>query len=181
MPCCRMAPGSPAQRICWCTTAACDFNGSEAEVTTNIQKGSRRGLLVAGLGALLVLLLVTIQFAAAQGTRFNGEITDEHLNCTQSPVKAVGGITKKEACVLYWAHFANPRSKYVLYDAATKTTYQLDDQMGAQPYVGGKVQVTGTLNAATKTIQAFFAAVTTAWRIGSSLSPPSERLMISAP
>ena len=121
-------------------------------MTTNLGKGSRKGLLAMALGALLVLVLVTVQFVAAQGTKFNGEITDEHLNCIQSPVKAVAGITKKEACVLYWAHFATPPSKYVLYDAATKTTYQLDDQTGVQPYVGGKVEITGTLNAATKTI-----------------------------
>jgi hypothetical protein len=67
-------------------------------------------------------------------------------------VKAVEGVTKKEGCVLYWAHFAKPPSKFVLYDAATKTTYQLDDQNLAQPYVGETVQITGTLNAANKTI-----------------------------
>jgi hypothetical protein len=54
----------------------------------------------------------------------------------------------------YWAHFAKPLSKYVLYDAATKTTYQLDDQLNVQPYVGETVQITGTLNAATKMIHA---------------------------
>jgi hypothetical protein len=92
------------------------------------------------------------QFAGAQSVTFNGEITDEHLNCIQTPVKAVEGITKKEGCILYWAHFAKPASKYVLYDATTKTTYQLDDQTWVQPYVGEMVQITGNLNAATKTI-----------------------------
>ena len=111
-----------------------------------------KAMFAMALGSLAVLLLFTCQFATAQGTTFNGEITDEHLNCVQTPVKAVAGITKKEACVLYWAHFAKPPSKYVLYDAATKTAYQLDDQNLVQPFVGEKVQVAGTLNAATKTI-----------------------------
>jgi len=101
---------------------------------------------------ILACVLLASRFASAQNATFKGEITDEHLNCIQTPVKAVPGITKKEGCVLYWAHFAKPPSKFVLYDAAAKTTYQLDDQDWVQPYVGQTVQITGTLNAATKTI-----------------------------
>ena len=119
---------------------------------TCICRRSRKAHLVLALGCMLALPLTTVQFARAQGTTFKGEITDEHLNCVQTPVKAVEGITKKEGCVLYWAHFGKPPSKFVLYDAATKTTYQLDDQNWVQPYVGEAVQITGILNAATKTI-----------------------------
>jgi hypothetical protein len=43
-------------------------------------------------------------------------------------------------------------STLVLYDAATKNTYQLDDQTKAKEYAGQKVKVTGTYNSATKTI-----------------------------
>ena len=39
-----------------------------------------------------------------------------------------------------------------LYDGATKTVYQLDDQMKPVAFAGAKVSVTGTLDAATKTI-----------------------------
>jgi hypothetical protein len=122
-------------------------------MTTRIRKRNTKDLLLLPLGCLLLLLPVMAQFAAAQGTTFKGEITDEHLNCIQTPVKAVEGITKKEACVLYWTHFAKPPSKYVLYDAATKTTYQLDDQSRVQPYVGETVQITGTLDGAAKAIR----------------------------
>ena len=101
----------------------------------------------------LALLFAMPRFSAAEGNTFSGEITDEHLNCLQTPMKAAEGIKQKDACVLYWAHSVQPNSKYVLYDAATKTTYQLDDQDIVQPYVGEKVQVTGTVNAATKTIK----------------------------
>jgi hypothetical protein len=83
--------------------------------------------------------------ASAQSTKtFTGEITDEHLNCVQTPMKAPDGIKEKNSCVLYWAHFVQPPSKYVLYNAATKATYQLDDQDRVQPYVGAQVIVTGT-------------------------------------
>jgi hypothetical protein len=121
-------------------------------MTTCKRTGNTKARLVLALCCLLILLVAMVQFATAQGTTFKGEITDEHLNCVQTPVKAVEGITKKEGCVLYWAHFAKPPSKFVLYDPATKTTYQLDDQDWVQPYVGETVQITGTLNAATKTI-----------------------------
>jgi hypothetical protein len=55
--------------------------------------------------------------------------------------------------VLNQVHHVKPPSKYVLYDAATKTVYHLDDQHVVQPYAAAKVEVTGTLDAATKTIK----------------------------
>ena len=117
-----------------------------------ITNRSMKSLVALASAYFIVLMLIVVPFAAAQTATFKGEITDEHLNCIQTPVKAVEGVTKKEGCVLYWAHFAKPPSKFVLYDAATKTAYQLDDQNWVQPYVGETVQITGTLNAATKTI-----------------------------
>ena len=93
------------------------------------------------------LTFMMASYSAAQSPKtFTGEITDEHLNCVQTPMKGPDGVKQKDACVLYWAHFVTPRSKYVLYDAATKTTYQLDDQDRVQPYVGAKVLITGTEN-----------------------------------
>jgi len=100
---------------------------------------------IIGIGGLSFLMFSMVTFCAAQGNKtFSGEITDEHLNCVQTPMKVPDGIKQKDACVLYWAHFVNPPSKYVLYDAATKTTYQLDNQDRVQPYVGAKVLITGT-------------------------------------
>jgi hypothetical protein len=123
-----------------------------ADMKVCITNRSTKSLVALASAYLIVLILIVVPFAAAQTATFKGEITDEHLNCIQTPVKAVEGVTKKEGCVLYWAHFAKPPSKFVLYDAATKTTYQLDDQNWVEPYVGETVQITGTLNAATKTI-----------------------------
>jgi hypothetical protein len=125
----------------------------QMEVDINMTNHSRKRIKAPiALALCSVVGLLVPQFAAAQSATFKGEITDEHLNCIQTPVKAVEGVTKKEGCVLYWAHFAKPPSKFVLYDAASKTTYQLDDQNWVQPYVGEMVQITGNLNVATKTI-----------------------------
>lgn len=108
---------------------------------------------LAALLSLVSFLLVVPSVRAQNASTFKGEITDEHLNCIQTPVKAVPGVTDKVSCVLYWAHFVQPPSKFVLYDAASKKTYQLSDQNLVQPYVGEKVQVTGKLDAGTKTIE----------------------------
>jgi hypothetical protein len=120
-----------------------------------ICNANRKGRVIASLGTLLLLVSLTGPLAAAQGERtFKGVLADEQLNCIQTPMKAPEGMKEKDACVLYYAHFVKPGSKYVLYDAATKTTYQLDDQDLVQPYVGAKnVEITGTLDAATKTIK----------------------------
>ncbi len=42
--------------------------------------------------------------------------------------------------------------KYILFNPATKTVYQLDDQTKPVDFAGAKVKVTGTLDKATKTI-----------------------------
>jgi hypothetical protein len=119
-----------------------------------IRKSSRKALVAEALGSLPALLFVFAPFAIGQGANtFKGELADEQLNCIQAPVKAPDDIKDKTSCMLYFAHFIKPGSKYVLYDPATKTKYQLDDQDLVQPYVGAKeVQITGTLDAATKTI-----------------------------
>jgi len=126
-------------------------------VTNSVTRESLfQGLPALFLAVLLLLVpcFLVVPSAGAQGnSTFKGEITDEHLNCIQTPMKAVPGVNDKVSCVLYWAHFVQPPSKYVLYDAASKTTYQLNDQNMVQPYAGEKVEVTGKLDAATKTIQ----------------------------
>ena len=53
--------------------------------------------------------------------------------CTNNCVKKMGG-------------------KYVLFDAAKKTVYQLDDQQKPEQFAGQKVKVSGTLDKATQTI-----------------------------
>jgi hypothetical protein len=125
------------------------FQGTDLE--NKQRRAPMKRVTVRIVGSMLGMFL-SAGFAAAQQKSFTGELTDEHLNCIQTPMKATEGIKQKDACVLYWAHFVQPPSKYVLYDAATKTAYFLDDQQLVQPYVGEKVKIDGTLDAATKTI-----------------------------
>jgi hypothetical protein len=42
--------------------------------------------------------------------------------------------------------------KFVLYDAGSKTTYQLDNQEKSKEFAGQKVKVSGTLDEKSKTI-----------------------------
>lgn len=116
---------------------------------------SSRTHAIGSLWAFLFVLLGATSLVAAQGTAtFKGTLSDEQLTCIQTPLNGPEGIKDKTACMLYLAHSVKPGSKYILYDPATKTKYQLDDQDLVQPYVGAKeVEITGTLDAATKTIK----------------------------
>lgn len=44
-------------------------------------------------------------------------------------------------------------ARFVLYDAATKTSYQLDDQVRPKDFAGQKVRVIGTYDRPTRTIR----------------------------
>ena len=104
--------------------------------------------LVVSIGACLLL---TCGFGAAKDTTFSGEIMDQACakgGGHESMFKKMGTNDPKactEACV-------KMGGKYVLFNGASKAFYQLDDQKKPQPFAGQKVQVTGTLDKATKTI-----------------------------
>jgi len=103
--------------------------------------------LVVSMGACLLL---TCGFGAAKDTTLRGEIMDEACakdGGHESMFKKMGTTDPKvctEACI-------KGGSKYVLFNA-DKTFYQLSDQKKPAPFAGQKVEVTGTLNKATKTI-----------------------------
>lgn len=106
-----------------------------------------------------VIMLMAMCFAIGIGTgvaaqksaTFSGEIMDS--GCAKSGSHAAmqashAGLTAKactDACVKNGA-------KYVLYDAAHKKVYQLDDQKKTAEYAGDKVKVSGTLDKGTSTI-----------------------------
>ena len=88
---------------------------------------------------------------AANANTFSGEIMDSmcagmggHEQMLQS-----GKVKNAKECTLECVKMG---AKYVLYDPATKTTYQLDDQKQPEQFAGEKVTVKGSLDAATKTI-----------------------------
>jgi hypothetical protein len=103
--------------------------------------------LVMSIGACMLL---ASGFAAANDTTFSGEIMDSACakgGGHESMFKKMGTNDPKactEACI-------KGGSNYVLFKA-DKTFYQLDDQKKPEPFAGQKVEVTGTLDKATKTI-----------------------------
>lgn len=106
------------------------------------------------IAATAALMLLGIGLTQAADRTFTGEIMDgacakmgSHATM-QKGKDATDPAVKKactEACV-------KNGSKYVLYNATRKTIYQLDDQQKPADFAGQKVKVTGTYDAATKTI-----------------------------
>ena len=102
--------------------------------------------LIAGLASASLL---AVSLAAQKPQTFAGEIMDQQcaLLGGHSLMQQKGESAKDctNRCV-------SIGGKYVLYDAGTKTSYMLDDQKKPQAFAGEKVQVTGSLDSATKTI-----------------------------
>ena len=89
--------------------------------------------------------------SANTANSFSGEVMDSmcagmggHDQMLQS-----GKVKNAKECTLECVKMG---ATYVLYNAATKTTYQLDDQKTPEQFAGDKVTVNGTLDAATNTI-----------------------------
>ena len=95
-------------------------------------------------------MLLAPGLAMAKDSAFTGEIMDSACakgGGHESMFKKMGTNDPKactEACI-------KMGSKYVLFKA-DKTFYQLDDQKKPAAFAGQKVEVTGTLDKATKTI-----------------------------
>src|SRR6516164_10860089 len=110
-------------------------------------KGEKMKKLVMSIAACM---LFAPGLAAAKNTTFSGEIMDEACakgGGHESMFKKMGTNDPKactEACV-------KGGSKYVLFNA-DKTFYLLSDQKKPASFAGQKVEVTGTLSKATKTI-----------------------------
>ena len=104
------------------------------------------------LGLAAALLLAGAGYAAQAGKTYTGEIMDSA--CAKSGSHATmmksdpSMKTAKDCTTGCVAHGA----KYVLYDDAKKTAYELDNQQKPADFAGQKVVVTGTLDNATKTI-----------------------------
>jgi hypothetical protein len=100
--------------------------------------------------SITACMLLAPGLGAAKNAAFSGEIMDEACakgGGHESMFKKMGTNDPKEcteACV-------KAGSKFVLFNA-DKTFYQLDNQKKPAPFAGQKVEVTGTLNKATKTI-----------------------------
>jgi hypothetical protein len=100
---------------------------------------------------LVTLALAGMSLGATKGRTFRGEIMD--VQCAKMGshdfmAKRFGlkpGAECTRGCV-------KMGGKYALYDKATKTIDQLDDQKKPEAFAGEEVKVTGTYDKATKTI-----------------------------
>jgi Protein of unknown function (DUF5818) len=102
------------------------------------------------LAAPLMLVLCTVGLASAKD--FSGEIMDSacaKMGSHDGMMKAHAAIKDAKGCTL---GCVKNGSKFVLYDASSKTVYQLDDQKKPMQFAGEKVTVSGDLDASSNTI-----------------------------
>lgn len=97
------------------------------------------------------LLLLSAGLATAKDRTFSGEVMDSACakEGSHEAMMKKAGLTDKGACVKACVKMGG---KYVLFNAKSKTIYELDDQTKPEEFAGKDVKVTGTLDAATKTI-----------------------------
>ena len=102
---------------------------------------------------VIVTLLLATSAGLSQTRSFTGEVMDTPCAGMGTHNRMMQGVDAKDAkdCTQKCVRLASTY-KYVLYDPATKTVYQLDDQQKSATYAGQKVSVKGTLDAASKTI-----------------------------
>jgi uncharacterized protein DUF5818 len=103
------------------------------------------------LAATLMLMLPSLSFGAAKAKTFTGSIMDSQCAKMGShdAMKQKAGIATDAECTKQCVSMGG---KYVLYNADTKTVYELDDQKKPEEFAGAKVTVKGTYDRATKTI-----------------------------
>ena len=104
--------------------------------------------LAVGIGVPLLLLLLSVA-ASAKNMTYKGEIMDSQcasMGSHEKMMKMHEDIKTAKDCTLGCVKMGG---KFVLYDAATKKTYKLDDQQKPVPFAGEKVKVTGTYDEAT--------------------------------
>lgn len=110
------------------------------------------------IGIVTSMVLLGAGFAVAKDKTFTGEIYDSQCakEGSHAMMLAKEGMAGKEndpmAKTMCTNKCVKMGGKYVLYDVAKKTVYQLDDQQKPEQFAGQKVKVTGTYNKATKTI-----------------------------
>lgn len=93
---------------------------------------------------------LTVSLSAQKAGTYTGPVVD-------SPCALLGGHDKMalkdendKDCTI---RCVKAGGKYALVDAANKTWYTLEDQKKSEPFAGMNVTVTGTVDAATKTLR----------------------------
>ena len=103
--------------------------------------------------------LLMPSFAAAKDQTFTGEIMDSQCakNASHAMMLKKEGMGDKDpndtmVKAMCTKNCVKMGGKYVLFDAATKTVYELDDQTKPEQFAGQNVKVSGTLDKTNKTI-----------------------------
>lgn len=107
--------------------------------------------IILALSAVMIVGVGSYAGAKTSGRSFSGEIMDSacaNMGNHDAGYKMSDTHTPKD-CTLTCVKSG---SKFVLYNATTKTAYQLDNQQKPREFAGQKVKVVGTYNAGTKTI-----------------------------
>ena len=102
----------------------------------------------------IAILFVAAGFSFAQtnGHTFTGEIMDKQcaqMGSHENMMHAVGAKNAKD-CTLACAKNGD---KLVLFDSNAKKVYVIEDEKKVRQYAGQRVQVTGTYDDATDTLQ----------------------------
>jgi hypothetical protein len=93
--------------------------------------------------------LLTVSLAAQKAQTYTGEIMDQQCALLGGHTAMMNQGESAKDCANRCVSIGG---KYVLFDAANKMVYQLDDQKKAQGFAGAKVKVTGTFDTSSKTI-----------------------------
>ena len=113
-------------------------------------------LLAVGIAlALMIVIVAFLPGAPDQDHSFSGEIMD--TQCAQAgsheAMMQEHDFTTPLQCALFCARAQQPGGKFVLFDKSKNTIYRLDNQNQAELYAAEKVAISGSYDAATKTIQ----------------------------
>jgi hypothetical protein len=102
--------------------------------------------------AVISTLLLAAAIGLPQSRSFTGEIMDSQCAGMGSHARMMQGMDAKTSkeCTQKCIQMGG---KYTLFDPASKTAYQLDNQEKVASFAGRKVTVKGTLDAASKTIR----------------------------
>jgi hypothetical protein len=111
------------------------------------------------IGTIATVMLFGAGFTLAKDQTFTGEIYDSQCAKDGSHAKMMAkeGMAGKENDPMGRAMCTNNcvkkmGAKYVLFNSAKKTIYELDDQQKPEQFAGKNVKVKGTYDKATKTI-----------------------------
>jgi Protein of unknown function (DUF5818) len=110
------------------------------------------------IGAIASMMLLGAGFALAKDQTFTGEIYDSQCAKEGSHAKMMAkeGMAGKEndpmGRAMCTKNCVKMGGKYVLFNAAQKTVYELDDQQKPADFAGQNVKVKGTYDKAKKTI-----------------------------